>query len=96
MAWAALKLSYLKVWGCEALVKRDTLTKPNKLETKSNKCIFVGYLKETMGYSFYCPPENKVFVTRNAEFFENSLITQEASRSLDDLEIIQEMIHILL
>ncbi|GKC21948.1 hypothetical protein Tco_1024098 [Tanacetum coccineum] len=48
------------------------------------------YLKETMGYSFYCPPENKVFVTRNAEFFENSLITQEASRSLEDLEIIQE------
>ncbi|GKA91092.1 retrotransposon protein, putative, ty1-copia subclass [Tanacetum coccineum] len=27
----APKLSYLKVWGCEALVKRDTLTKPNKL-----------------------------------------------------------------
>nr|GEY45738.1 hypothetical protein [Tanacetum cinerariifolium] len=24
------KLSYLKVWGCEALVKRDTLTKPDK------------------------------------------------------------------
>ncbi|GJV95014.1 retrovirus-related pol polyprotein from transposon TNT 1-94 [Tanacetum coccineum] len=28
----APKLSYLKVWGCEALVKRDTLTKPDKLE----------------------------------------------------------------
>ncbi|GKA88847.1 hypothetical protein Tco_0810659 [Tanacetum coccineum] len=28
----APKLSYLKVWGCEALVKQDTLTKPNKLE----------------------------------------------------------------
>ncbi|GKF63223.1 retrotransposon protein, putative, ty1-copia subclass, partial [Tanacetum coccineum] len=26
------KLSYLKVWGCEELVKRDTLTKPDKLE----------------------------------------------------------------
>nr|GEX77307.1 zinc finger, CCHC-type [Tanacetum cinerariifolium] len=25
-----LKLSYLKVWGCEALVKQDTLTKPDK------------------------------------------------------------------
>nr|GEW88987.1 hypothetical protein [Tanacetum cinerariifolium] len=33
----ALKLSYLKVWGCEALVKRDTLTKPDKLEPKSIK-----------------------------------------------------------
>nr|GEX25556.1 hypothetical protein [Tanacetum cinerariifolium] len=50
------KLYYLKVWGCEELVKRDTLTKPNK----------------------------------NAEFLENSLINQEASGSLEDLEIIQE------
>ncbi|GJR17398.1 retrotransposon protein, putative, ty1-copia subclass [Tanacetum coccineum] len=73
-----------------ALVKRDTLTKPDKLEPRSIKCIFVGYPKETMGYSFYYPPENKVLVARNAEFLENSLITQEASRSLEDLEIIQE------
>nr|GEW14709.1 hypothetical protein [Tanacetum cinerariifolium] len=40
------KLSYLKVWGCETLVKRDTLTKPDKLEPRSIKCIFVGYPKE--------------------------------------------------
>ncbi|GJT97353.1 retrotransposon protein, putative, ty1-copia subclass [Tanacetum coccineum] len=86
----APKLSYLKVWGCEALVKRDTLTKPNKLEPISIKCIFVGYPKETMGYSFYYPPENKVFIARNAKLLENSLITQEASGSLKDLEIIQE------
>nr|GEW34959.1 retrotransposon protein, putative, Ty1-copia subclass [Tanacetum cinerariifolium] len=84
------KLSYLKVWGCEALVKRDTLTKPDKLEPRSIKCIFVGYPKETMGYSFYYPPENKVIVARNAKFLENSLIDQEASESLEDLEIIQE------
>ncbi|GKD24744.1 zinc finger, CCHC-type containing protein [Tanacetum coccineum] len=31
----APKLSYLKVWGCEALVKRDTLIKPGKLEPGS-------------------------------------------------------------
>nr|GEX87644.1 hypothetical protein [Tanacetum cinerariifolium] len=49
-----------------------------------------GYPKETMGYSFYYPPENKVLVAQNAEFLENSLITQEASGSLEDLKIIQE------
>nr|GEW09077.1 hypothetical protein [Tanacetum cinerariifolium] len=86
----APKLSYIKVWGCKALVKRDTLTKPDKLEPMSIKCVFIGYLKETMGYSFYYLPENKVLVARNAEFLENSLITQEASRSLEDLEIILE------
>ncbi|GJT82200.1 retrotransposon protein, putative, ty1-copia subclass [Tanacetum coccineum] len=31
------KLSYLRVWGCEALVKRDTL---DKLDSRSIKCIF--------------------------------------------------------
>ncbi|GJV64285.1 retrotransposon protein, putative, ty1-copia subclass [Tanacetum coccineum] len=52
----------------------------------SIKFLFVGYPNETMGYSFYYPPENKVIVAQNAEFFENSLITQEVSGSLEDLE----------
>ncbi|GJX39853.1 retrotransposon protein, putative, ty1-copia subclass [Tanacetum coccineum] len=43
-----------------------------------------------MGYSFYYPPKNKVFVAQNVEVFENSFITQEASGSLEDLELIQE------
>ncbi|GJX43115.1 zinc finger, CCHC-type containing protein [Tanacetum coccineum] len=68
--------------GCEALVKRDTLTKPDKLEPRSIKCIFVGYPKETMGYSFYYPPENKVLVAQNAKFLEKYSHHEE-----DDLEI---------
>nr|GEY66085.1 hypothetical protein [Tanacetum cinerariifolium] len=76
--------------GCEALVKRDTLTKPDKLEPRSIKYIFIGYPKETMGHSFYYPPENKVLVAWNAKFLENSLITQEGTGSLEDLEIILE------
>ncbi|GJW27123.1 retrotransposon protein, putative, ty1-copia subclass [Tanacetum coccineum] len=92
----APKLSYLRVWGCEALVKRDT---PDKLDSRSIKCIFVGYPKETMGYYFYYPLENKIFVSRNTEFFENSFMVQEASGSREllkmsgsdkGLEIIQE------
>nr|GEU32939.1 hypothetical protein [Tanacetum cinerariifolium] len=46
--------------------------------------------EDTIGYSFYYPLENKVLVARNAEFLENSLITQEASESLEDLKNIQE------
>nr|GEY13745.1 hypothetical protein [Tanacetum cinerariifolium] len=76
--------------GCEALVMRDTLTKPEKLKPTSIKCILIGYPKETMSYSFYYPPENEVLVVQNAKFLENSLITQEANGSLEDLEIIQE------
>ncbi|GKE06645.1 retrotransposon protein, putative, ty1-copia subclass [Tanacetum coccineum] len=92
----APKLSYLRVWGCEALVKRDA---PDKLDPRSIKCIFVGYPKETMVYYFYYQLENKIFVAQNAEFFEKNLIVQEASRSHgllksnrsdEGLELIQE------
>ena len=44
------KLSFLKVWGCDAYVKK---LQPKKLEPKSEKCVFIGYPKETMGYTFY-------------------------------------------
>ncbi|GJY59418.1 retrotransposon protein, putative, ty1-copia subclass [Tanacetum coccineum] len=80
----------LRLIHTDALVKRNTLTKPDKLEPRSIKCIFVGYPKEMMGYSFYYPPENKVLVAQNTKFFENSLITQEASGILEDLEIIKD------
>nr|GEX84862.1 hypothetical protein [Tanacetum cinerariifolium] len=58
-----------------------------------------GYPKETMGYYFYYPLENKIVVARNVEFFENSLMVQEAmgshgllesSGSDEGLELIQE------
>ncbi|GJW15356.1 retrotransposon protein, putative, ty1-copia subclass [Tanacetum coccineum] len=73
--------------GYEALVKRDT---PDKLQQRSIKCIFIGYPKETMGYYFYFPPENKIVVGRYAEFFEKNLITQEVSGRPIDLEEIQD------
>ncbi|VFQ76223.1 unnamed protein product [Cuscuta campestris] len=38
-------LSHLKIWGCEAYVKR--LMMNGKLDAKSDKCFFVGYPKET-------------------------------------------------
>ena len=52
------KFSFLKVWGCNAYVKK---LKPDKLEPKSEKCIFIGYPKETVGYTFYHRSEGKIF-----------------------------------
>nr|GEV46037.1 hypothetical protein [Tanacetum cinerariifolium] len=67
--------------------ERDT---PEKLQQRSVKCIFIGYPKETMGYYFYFPPENKIVVARYVEFFEKNLITQEVSGRAIDLEEIQD------
>ncbi|GJT70832.1 retrotransposon protein, putative, ty1-copia subclass [Tanacetum coccineum] len=69
-------LSYLKVWGCEALVKQDT---PDKLQQRSVKRIFIGNPKEKMGYYFYFPPENKIVVAMYTEFLEKNLLSQEDS-----------------
>ncbi|GKA42156.1 retrotransposon protein, putative, ty1-copia subclass [Tanacetum coccineum] len=83
MLWAkAPKLSYLKVWDCKALVKRDTLTKPDKLEPRAFKCIFIGYPKKMMGYSFYYPPENKVLLPECWSSLRNDIIDQDASGSM--------------
>ncbi|KAJ9542941.1 LOW QUALITY PROTEIN: hypothetical protein OSB04_029447 [Centaurea solstitialis] len=57
-------ISFLKIWDCEVYVKRPT---SEKLRPKSDKCFFVGYPKTTVGYYFYNPEENKVFVARNGE-----------------------------
>ncbi|GJU54160.1 retrotransposon protein, putative, ty1-copia subclass [Tanacetum coccineum] len=67
-------LSYLRIWGYEALVKRDM---PNKLQQRSVKCIFIGYPKKTMSYYSYFSLENKIVVARYAEFLEKNLISQE-------------------
>ncbi|GJX23480.1 retrotransposon protein, putative, ty1-copia subclass [Tanacetum coccineum] len=80
-------LSYLKVWGCEALVKWDT---PNKLQQGSVECIFIGYPKKTMGYYFYFLPENKIVVARYTEFLEKNLIFQEVSGRVVELKEIQD------
>ncbi|GJU88866.1 retrotransposon protein, putative, ty1-copia subclass [Tanacetum coccineum] len=48
------------------------------------------YPKETMGYYFYFPPENKIVVARYVEFFEKNLITQEVNGRAMDLAEIQD------
>ena len=40
-------MSFLRIWGCKALVKRQV---SEKLAPRFEKCIFVGYPKETRGY----------------------------------------------
>nr|GEX06114.1 hypothetical protein [Tanacetum cinerariifolium] len=80
-------LSYLKVWGCEVFVKRDT---PEKLQQRSVKCIFIGYPKEKMCYYFYFLSKNKIVVVRYAEFFKKNILSQEVSGRAGDLEEIKD------
>ncbi|KAL1194887.1 Retrovirus-related Pol polyprotein from transposon TNT 1-94 [Cardamine amara subsp. amara] len=80
-------LSFLKIWGCEAYVKRLIA---DKLGPKSDKCYFVGYPKETKGYYFYNPAESKVFVARNCVFLEREFLSKRNSGSKVQLEEVRE------
>ena len=71
-----IKLSFLKVWGCDTYVKR---LRPDKLEPKSKKCVFIGYPKETIGYTFYHRSEGKIFVAKNGSFLEKEFLSKEVS-----------------
>ncbi|KAI3723576.1 hypothetical protein L2E82_35254 [Cichorium intybus] len=80
-------LAHIKVWGCEAFVRRET---QDKLAERSERCFFLGYPKQSFGYIFYRPSEDVVFVARRAVIRERELIFKEDSGSTIDLEEIQE------
>ncbi|GJZ98742.1 putative RNA-directed DNA polymerase [Tanacetum coccineum] len=80
-------LGHIKIWGCEVFVRREA---QDKLEARSEKCLFVGYPEESFGYLFYKPKDNVVFVARRGVFLEREMISKEDSGSKIDLEEIQE------
>ena len=49
----------------------------DKLEPKSEKCVFIGYPKETVGYTFYHRSEGKIFVAKNGSFLEKKFLSKE-------------------
>ncbi|KAI5431047.1 hypothetical protein KIW84_035267 [Lathyrus oleraceus] len=86
-------------WGHALLTTAYTLNRvpskkvektPYELEPKSDKCLFVGYPKETRGYYFYNPSEGKVFVARTGVFLEKDFISKGISGRKVELEEIQE------
>lgn len=78
-------LKHVKIWGCPAYVKK---VDPDKLESRSVKCKFVGYPKETLGYYFYT--DHRVFVSRHATFLEKQFILEGNSGSKIELNEVQE------
>jgi hypothetical protein len=80
-------LSFLKIWGCEVYVKK---LQSDKLTPKSDKCIFVGYPKETLGYYFYNRSEGKVFVVRNGVFLKKGFLKRKKCRQKVYLEEVQD------
>ena len=64
---------------------------PDKLKPKSEKCVFIGYPKETVGYTFYHISKGKIFVAENGSFLEKEFLSKEVSGrkvELDEVNVL--------
>ena len=52
---------------------------PVKLEPKSEKCVFIEYPNEIVGYTFYHRSEGKLFVAKFGLFLEKEFLSKEVS-----------------
>ena len=83
-------LSHIRIWGAPAHVLRKD---PNKLESRTEVCVFVGYPKGTRGGLFYSPSDKKVIVSTHATFLEEDYISNFKPKSkiiLEELDSAQE------
>ena len=71
-----LSYRFLKFQAGDAYVKK---LQPDKLEPKSEKCVFIEYPKETIGYTFYHRSEGKIFVAKFGSFLEKEFLSKEVS-----------------
>ena len=69
------KLSFLKVWGCDAYVKKF---QHDELKPKLEKCIFIEYPKQ-LGIPPISDLEAKVIASRNGSFLEEKFLSKELS-----------------
>ena len=78
-----ITLNHIRIWGCPTHV----LDKESaKLDSCLEVFMFVGYPRETKGGYFYNPKENKILISINANFLEESYIQDFKSRSKVMLE----------
>ena len=64
-------LNHIKILGCPTYVKK---TKVDKLEARSLKGHFVGYLEDSMRYLFYLHDDQRIIVALQAHFLEDEFI----------------------
>lgn len=76
-------LSFLKILGRNSYIKN---LQPNKLEPKSEKCVFIGYHKNTVGYCFYHKTNGKVFVSKNGVFLEKEFLVKSLSGRTTEID----------
>ena len=76
--WKGWKLSlqHMRVWGCSSEV-RIYNPQEKKLDPWTISGYFIGYVKKSKGYRFYCPSHStRIVELRNAKFTEYDLVSE--------------------
>ena len=70
--WSGSPTTYsdLKIFGCPAYAHVNN----GKLESRSMKCIFLGYKSSVKDYKLWCPETKKLVISRDVIFYETSMI----------------------
>eukprot|EP00253_Pinus_taeda_P026028 PITA_26028 len=83
-AWSGRKqrVTHMKVFGCVAYAHiPDQLRK--KLDSKGEKCIFIGYNEESKAYRLYNPSTKKFFVSRYVQFIEEEALDGSIEKTVN-------------
>ena len=70
-AWSGIKqfVTHMRVFGCVDYAHiPDQLRK--KLDSKGEKCIFIGYNEKSKAYRLYNPSNKNFGISRDAQFIE--------------------------
>eukprot|EP00253_Pinus_taeda_P027098 PITA_27098 len=71
-AWSGQKqtVTHMRVFGCVAYAHVPNQLR-RKLDSKGEKCVFVGYCGESKAYKLYNPSTKKLIVSRDVQFIED-------------------------
>eukprot|EP00253_Pinus_taeda_P003406 PITA_03406 len=71
-AWSGQKqtVTHMRVFGCVAYAHVPNQLR-NKLDSKGEKCVFIGYCDESKAYKLYNPSTKKLIVSRDVQFIED-------------------------
>jgi hypothetical protein len=90
--WKGKPVDYssLHVFGCPVYVMYNSQER-TKLDSKSRKCIFLGYADNVKGYRLWDPTARKVVISRDVVFVENELQSEQKNDSTSKETAIVQM-----
>ena len=82
--------SNLKIFGCPTYAPVDN----GKLESRSIKCVFLGYKASVKGYKkLWCPENRKVVINRDVVFDETAMLPNLSLKDTSNKENQKQVEH---